>query len=439
MKNFVAFQSQLASIMEVLAKAAVAEISKLVEDGSVVLYLEVSRSHKEIDSLRRKLQQVESELRTARDAAARESRSIGVQVEDQFGRAERVFPTGVVVGGDDAGERRPFEQKHFEEEFDPQTSDTQPAFGFTVKAEQEEEHVAQTLNQTGCEHSAGRLNDLGSEYVMYKRDSQLWTSFTQGDNDIATNDVVCSDTMEKCSQSLSVHSPLQHAPAIVEVSGSMLSSLGKDVHVVHGVLVKEEAGGQCSYTEENRSEMGGTEQTEYRQPSLSISDNQTSQLFQPLQQPLDWQIGITDRIADPSSNGRKKTSIHWRSGIGKKPYSCTQCEKSFSRFIDLERHQRSHTGEKPFSCAQCGKGFSLRCNLLRHERVHSGSKPFGCTHCGKRFAPGTNLRAHYRIHTGERPYHCTQCGKNFTQLGSLKAHQKVHSRNELLQFGMSCT
>uniref|UniRef100_A0A0E9S0C9 Uncharacterized protein n=1 Tax=Anguilla anguilla TaxID=7936 RepID=A0A0E9S0C9_ANGAN len=74
--------------MEVLAKAAVAEISKLVEDGSVVLHLEVSRSHKEIDSLRRKLQQVESELRTAREAAARESRSIGVQVEDKFGGAE---------------------------------------------------------------------------------------------------------------------------------------------------------------------------------------------------------------------------------------------------------------------------------------------------------------------------------------------------------------
>uniref|UniRef100_A0A0E9QHY4 Uncharacterized protein n=1 Tax=Anguilla anguilla TaxID=7936 RepID=A0A0E9QHY4_ANGAN len=48
MKNCVAFQKQIASIMEVLAKAAVAEISKLVEDGSVVLHLEVSRSHKEL-------------------------------------------------------------------------------------------------------------------------------------------------------------------------------------------------------------------------------------------------------------------------------------------------------------------------------------------------------------------------------------------------------
>uniref|UniRef100_A0A0E9S1P0 Uncharacterized protein n=1 Tax=Anguilla anguilla TaxID=7936 RepID=A0A0E9S1P0_ANGAN len=33
MKNCVAFQKQIASIMEVLAKAAVAEISKLVEMG----------------------------------------------------------------------------------------------------------------------------------------------------------------------------------------------------------------------------------------------------------------------------------------------------------------------------------------------------------------------------------------------------------------------
>ncbi|KAJ8336445.1 hypothetical protein SKAU_G00376650 [Synaphobranchus kaupii] len=428
--------------MEVLAKAAVAEISKLVEDGSVVLHLEVSRSHKEIDGLRRKLQQVESELRTAREAAAaaaaRETRSVGVQFEDQCGRADGVFPSGAVMGGDDSGGRRPIGQKHFEEECEAQTHDTRPVFGFTVKAEQEEEHVAQRLNQTGCEHSAGRLNNLGSEYVMYERASQLWTSFTQGDSDIETDDPVCSNATEQCSQSLSVHSPLQHGPATMEVSGNTLSSLGKDVHVVDGLLVKEEAGGQCSYSEENRSEMDGTQQTEYRQPPLPMSDNLTSQLWQPLQQPLDWQIGVTESITDPNSNGSKKSRIPWKTGAGEKPYSCTQCEKSFYRFIDLERHQRIHTGEKPFSCAQCGKRFSLRGNLITHERVHSGNKPFGCAQCGKRFAQGSNLRAHHRIHTGERPYHCTQCGKSFTQLSALKNHKKIHSRNELLQFGLSC-
>ncbi|XP_061110912.1 zinc finger protein 271-like [Conger conger] len=435
MKNCVPFQTQLASIMEVLAKAAVAEISKLVEDGSVVLRLEVSRSHKEIDSLRRKLQQVEGELRSTQEAAAREIRSIGVQVEDQFGRAG-VFPTGAVLGGDGGGKQCLFGQKHFEEESDAQA---RPLSGFTVKAEQEEEHVARRLNQTGCEPSAGRLNNLGSEYVMYERDSQLWTSFTQEDSDVETDDPVCSNATEHFSQNLSIHTQLQHAPATMEVSGNTLPSLGKDVHIVEAVLVKEEAGVQCSYSEENSSEMGGTQQTEYRQPPLSINDNLTSQLWQPLQQPpLDWQIGVAESITDPNSNSSKKTRMHWRTGVGEKPYSCTQCEKSFYRFIDLERHQRIHTGEKPFGCAQCGKRFSLRGNLITHERVHSGNKPFGCAQCGKRFAQGSNLRAHHRVHTGERPYHCTQCGKSFTQLSALKTHQKVHSRNELLQFGMSC-
>ncbi|KAJ8409815.1 hypothetical protein AAFF_G00218740 [Aldrovandia affinis] len=155
-------KTQLASIMEVLAKAAVAEISKLVEDGSVVLHLEVSRSRKEIDGLRRKLQQMERELRAAREAAvtARGSRTVGVQVQEQLGRAQR----GALEDGADSGKRPPFEPWLSEEECDVGAHDTQAVFEFTVKAEQEEEH--QRLNQTGCEHSAGRVNNLGSEYII---------------------------------------------------------------------------------------------------------------------------------------------------------------------------------------------------------------------------------------------------------------------------------
>ncbi|KAJ8268539.1 hypothetical protein COCON_G00137110 [Conger conger] len=96
----------------------------------------VSRSHKEIDGLRRKLQQVESELRSTQEAAARDIRSIGVQVEDQFGRAER----GAAQGASDAGERPPFEQRLKEKKCEAQTHDTGSVSGFTVKAEQEEEH-----------------------------------------------------------------------------------------------------------------------------------------------------------------------------------------------------------------------------------------------------------------------------------------------------------
>lgn len=57
--------------MDVLAKAAVAEITMLVEEGSVALRLEVSRRDSEIQELRSKLKRTEAELRKAQEAAAR--------------------------------------------------------------------------------------------------------------------------------------------------------------------------------------------------------------------------------------------------------------------------------------------------------------------------------------------------------------------------------
>lgn len=56
------FHSQIASIMEVLANAAVAEICKVVDDGYAVVHLEVSRSQKENEFLRKKIKQLELQI-----------------------------------------------------------------------------------------------------------------------------------------------------------------------------------------------------------------------------------------------------------------------------------------------------------------------------------------------------------------------------------------
>lgn len=60
MANYRAFHTQLATIMETLTRAAVAEICELVDDGYAVLHLEISRHQKENEELRRKLQLIES-------------------------------------------------------------------------------------------------------------------------------------------------------------------------------------------------------------------------------------------------------------------------------------------------------------------------------------------------------------------------------------------
>ena len=60
------FQAQLVSILEVLAKAAVAEINNRVDDSCAVIRLEMTQSQRDIDVLKRKWQMMESELEKTR-------------------------------------------------------------------------------------------------------------------------------------------------------------------------------------------------------------------------------------------------------------------------------------------------------------------------------------------------------------------------------------
>lgn len=54
------FHAQLASIMEVLANSAVAEICQLVDDGFATLRLEISRSQRENLALKNRLRLMEA-------------------------------------------------------------------------------------------------------------------------------------------------------------------------------------------------------------------------------------------------------------------------------------------------------------------------------------------------------------------------------------------
>ncbi|XP_029604839.1 zinc finger protein 768-like isoform X2 [Salmo trutta] len=70
MDNCMVFHTQIASVMEVLANAAVADICKLVDDDYAVFRLEITQSQKENRALRRKL----LELKVARERAERTMR-----------------------------------------------------------------------------------------------------------------------------------------------------------------------------------------------------------------------------------------------------------------------------------------------------------------------------------------------------------------------------
>lgn len=65
------FQEQLFSVMEILAKAATEEINRRVADSCAVIRIELSRSQRDIDSLKRKCQVMENELRKVRGRGRR--------------------------------------------------------------------------------------------------------------------------------------------------------------------------------------------------------------------------------------------------------------------------------------------------------------------------------------------------------------------------------
>lgn len=117
MSNRLAFQTQLASIMEVLANAAVAEICKLVDDDYAVVSLQMSQCQRENKALKRKLHLLELKMargnaeRRLRDSAANSGGNGRTRVH--IGGGDRFRETAAPTGESPSQAVHTFNEKHF--------------------------------------------------------------------------------------------------------------------------------------------------------------------------------------------------------------------------------------------------------------------------------------------------------------------------------------
>ncbi|XP_029109356.1 uncharacterized protein LOC108937551 [Scleropages formosus] len=481
MSSCLSFNTQLASIMEVLANAAVAEICKLVEEGYAVLRLEISRSREENDALRRRLEAAEARERSAARRGARgpaagellvagsgrteapcrgdsaEERTFGSDVDvgqwrdgdgapaknddrTQTPNLKREKPESACVkeerreddleSGDPEGELRITrdskcglvepcaDSKDDDPDLEIKATSTRGRelsknrtrnavweadnLGAVPKDEPESDGAEQW---TGTRRSAGALNSLGYEYLMYDR-INLDTFSSHG---------IAEEQTDNSARGFAADSEnLPEVPAPSDGNREGFSSWDKAP--MFGAVRPQRS---CYGDEEPQGQFPLEKiQMFPSNPEAAAGEDSASESCPP------HVNGWTS--CDDEFVRSKTVKSHRRTGTRGKLFICTYCGKGLACLKNLKTHQRVHTGEKPFSCAQCGKRFADSSNFKRHQSVHTGERRYSCTYCGKRFGQSGSLKVHLRVHTGHKQFICSQCGKSFISSSHLKRHLSVH-------------
>ncbi|XP_062380015.1 zinc finger and SCAN domain-containing protein 2-like [Sardina pilchardus] len=461
------FQTQITAIMEVLAKAAIAEISKLVEDDHVVIRLEMCRRENEIETLKKRLFFTERDLRKAQRAAIRvipERVSVGIQAEsagDEYPLVNSNTVTQDTVPKEEEktsieDQMTPFihdGDREMLHNLPPPTHNSGDIIGsdFALKREPEEVRLGQTTSLADCEHRSTGIQSGGGAIDSL---AQSWPSFDETHCQVEDEDPGCSYNTEQNSSSDA------HLFAVGPEDGSR--DFPEDLHLdlFNSVSVKEEGG--CMSISQNfpdavgqskdghpkdtvdmaavqpqthsvpRTDKGSTSYSlnmathptvaSHGRPTFIPTDSQTH--------PTHAALGSHIHTSQISSHSQAPTNSHTPS-----PY--THSLPASRHLVMRPRtpglmHRRSGMGmsasshHRVFICSLCGKSYPRFCQLEAHQRSHTGVKPYRCTECGKRFTQKTRLKTHQSVHTGERPFSCRLCGKRFNRQDNCLRHERFH-------------
>ncbi|CAG9834162.1 unnamed protein product [Diabrotica balteata] len=122
------------------------------------------------------------------------------------------------------------------------------------------------------------------------------------------------------------------------------------------------------------------------------------------------------------------------------PYSCPDCQATFSTPKEHSDHLKWH---KKFKCTNCPATYNIETNLKIHfELVHQTENTLrNCPICGiaLRFKRAASLKSHMMIHQVEEVYTCQECEAEFEKENEYSQHVISHySKKEEPEAPLSC-
>ncbi|CAL8355025.1 unnamed protein product [Merluccius merluccius] len=423
-------EEQLSSIMDVLAKAAVSEISQLFSEGSAALRLQISQSLKENEALRTRMKVMRSELFSLR----LQTRSNASRAASRFALARanisrpRSKPLGNVLRFNVSLQWGwlTFLCKRQEYRFVCVSLHVENQETPDVILIKDEEDLG------GCRPAVEDCDGFGDRSTQRAATTQRAT-LTESLHVDAPGSSHMSSRNEEL-RILSVHGQGEEGRLVVDGHDTLftaseleaLSSLSPDHSITHDSLLSFNSG-----TSERVPARGMQDGT-----GRPGRDGQAERLHR-LQAALSLNhagLAGDDKGRPPGHFGAEFPPQHNLvfPHAAAKSLDCSFCGERFASREELIVHRAGHTGEPPIPCALCGKSFANKATLNIHMRIHTGEKPYVCVQCGKRFTQNGSLKIHLRTHSGEKPYVCLQCTASFNNPSNLRRHMVTHMGNGTL-------
>ncbi|XP_061685139.1 zinc finger protein 679 [Syngnathoides biaculeatus] len=488
------FQSQLSGVMETVFKAAMYEITRLVEASFME---EITRCREQVESLKRRLKWSESRRKEVRDEGDELRWADYERLEMSNEEKPKMLQSDITLKQESGL------QVHMNshEGTDEQTSCSEMEAHSGLKASQSLSYVqtlgrllkeetlhlateakdSEDLDEMECSHLAGpskhsRFQRFPKSHCEAGLDQSLESTHNVDSGDqsepLLQNRHVTKDLGDFKKTDYGVTSMIYNLDELQGSSSRLSTDLTYMSHYEGNVEAQVEAKDQTFQTGEPRKHKG-TAEPNTGSPTRTNTDliefscllineegyilNQNQSLVSPAHPSSDSGGRLSfhdqgqgiriDKSLDSPADMYKSSNVYnacdtthlgerlqvQTTGKGSRRHICDQCSLSFTDSGALKAHKQTHRGfgqGPPYTCEHCGKAFTQACNLKVHQKIHSGQGLHLCSQCGKGFPSLKELKTHKCGQNANKSYGCTICGNKFTRLWNLKLHQRIHTQEK---------